>query len=462
MLPFYITKKSGKTIPIVPVVYSQFNQWLQSQDERTKTWLANDSFRGEVSNRCLIKNAHGELERVILGIDNPLDYWSYANLPRYLPAGIFSLDEKLPPEILERAALGFGLGTYQFTPYKKPLPIAAKLQLPTQCDAKLIENTVRTIFLVRDLINTPTEDMSPAELADAAETLAKEFGGKFSQIIGNDLLKQGYPTIYMVGKASIHEPRLLEFRWGNPKNPKVTLVGKGVCFDTGGLQIKPCDAMLLMKKDMAGAAHVLGLARMIMAMELPIYLRVLIPAVENAISGDAYHPGDVVTTRKGITVEITNTDAEGRLVLCDVLAEAAAEKPEIIIDMATLTGAANIALGPEIPAMYTPQEKIANEILIISQQQQDPVWQMPLYKPYRRYLESCIADILNASLWRYAGSITAALFLKEFVGDSPWVHFDLMAWNIETKLGRIMGGEAMALRTLFTYLQKNLGDKIRC
>jgi leucyl aminopeptidase len=455
MLPCYLTSTSKKSIPITPVIYSEFGKWLAQQNEYIKTCLQNDSFKAEIGGRCLIKDADGKLTRVLLGVENQNDYWSFANLPRCLPQGIFNIDAKFPTEALERAVLAFGLGTYQFTPYKKQLPITAQLEIPKECDSRLIENLVRAIFLVRDLINTPTDDLGPAELAEVAEKLADEFGAKCKQIIGDDLLTAGFPAIHAVGRASIHAPRLIDLRWGNPKHPKIVLVGKGVSFDSGGLDLKSADGMLLMKKDMGGAAHILGIARMVMAMKLPIHLRVLIPAVENAISGDAYHPGDIITTRKGLTVEITNTDAEGRLILCDALAEAAAEKPELIIDFATLTAAANIALGPEIPALFTPQDDLAKDLIECANQEQDLIWRMPLYKPYRRYLESPIADLFNAPMWRFASLITPALFLQQFVDPQiPWAHFDLMAWNPETKFGRIQGGEAMGLRTVFSYLRK--------
>jgi leucyl aminopeptidase len=453
-LNFYTTQTTEKAIPITPVIFKQFDAWLKQQDQTIKNWLTNDVFKAEVSTRCLIKNNAGEIERVLLGIDNENDFWSFASLPRCLPTGTYKIDDNFSADILNRAALGWGLGHYQFSAYKKPIPITAKLQLSKDYDAALLENFIPAIFLVRDLINTPTDDMGPAELAGAVETVAKKFGAQCNQIIGDDLLKENYPTIHAVGRASIHAPRLIDMRWGNPQHRKVTLVGKGVCFDSGGLDIKPADGMLLMKKDMAGAAHALGLAQIIMTAQLPIYLRLLIPAVENAISSNAYHPGDVIKTRKGITVEITNTDAEGRLVLCDALAEANNDKPDVLIDFATLTGAASIALGPQIPSLFSPNEKLAQALLQSSQQNVDPMWRMPLHKPYRCYLDSLIADIANSSPNRFAGSVTAALFLQEFVDPSiAWAHFDFMAWNPDTKHGgRHQGAEAMTLRAVYAYL----------
>jgi leucyl aminopeptidase len=312
---------------------------------------------------------------------------------------------------------------------------------------------VESIYYVRDLINTPTDDMGPTELADFTVALGKQYAATVDQIIGDDLLKKGFATIHTVGRASDDAPRLLDLRWGNAAHPKVTLVGKGVCFDTGGLDIKPSSGMLLMKKDMGGAAHVLGLARMIMEAKLPIRLRVLIPAVENSISGNAYRPGDIIKSRKGLTIEIGNTDAEGRVVLADALTEAVSEKPDMLIDIATLTGAARIALGTDIAVLFTNSDEVAAAVSQHAEQQSDPIWRLPLFASYREALNSSIADINNSSSDSYAGAITAGLFLKEFVPDDiPWMHFDMMAWNLKTRPGRPQGGEAMALRALFSYL----------
>lgn len=447
-------KESAKSIPIIPIVYKEYENWIIPQHDRLKAWLQADIFKAEAGMRSLVKDEHGKLEKVLLGVESYDDYWAFAGLPRLLPEGIYHIEAELNEGQLERAVLGWGMGTYQFTVYKKLPPINAKLVMPKECNAPLIENYLTSIFLIRDLINTPTDDFGPQQLAEAAQKLATDFQADFKQIVGEKLLTENFPAIYTVGKGSANAPRLIELTWGNKKHPAISLVGKGVCFDSGGLDIKPASGMLLMKKDMAGAAHVLGLARMIMAMELPVYLHVLIPAVENMVSGNAYHPGDVIKTRKGITVEVTNTDAEGRLILCDALYAAAQKNPEIIIDFATLTGAARIALGPELPALFSPQNQIAADLVQSGLNEQDPVWPLPLYKPYRRYLDSIIADMTNASLNHFAGCITAALFLNEFVENKNWVHLDIMAWNPEMKFGRIVGGEAQALRTVFGYLMK--------
>ena len=304
-------------------------------------------------------------------------------------------------------------------------------------------------YLVRDLINTPANDMGPAELTAAAEEVAGVGGASLEVILGEDLIQRGYPAIYAVGQGSARVPRLIDLRWGRVGAPKVTLVGKGVCFDSGGLDIKPADNMLLMKKDMGGAAHVLALAKSAMEQELDIQLRVLIPAVENSISGRAFRPGDVIKTRAGKSVEIGNTDAEGRLILCDALAEADSEVPELLVDVATLTGAARVALGTDMAAMFTDDDDVAGELSEHARTQQDPLWRLPIWDGYKEDLDSTVADLNNVSNHRYAGAITAALFLREFVSDPrSWVHFDIMGWNRKDRPGRFRGGEALALRAL--------------
>jgi leucyl aminopeptidase len=296
--------------------------------------------------------------------------------------------------------------------------------------------------------------MMPQNLADTAHDLAKTFNGTVKQIIGDDLLSQNYPTIHAVGRASVHAPQLIDLKWGDEKHPLITLVGKGVCFDSGGLDLKPASGMRNMKKDMGGSAHVLGLAQLIMANNLPIRLRVLISAVENAVSSNAMRPGDVITTRTGLTVEIDNTDAEGRLVLCDALAEADQENPELIIDFATLTGAMRVALGTELPGFFSTSTEVANGITLAGEKISDPVWRMPLATQYRDLLKSNIADISNCATVPFGGAITAALYLQEFVSkDTDWVHFDVMAFNVRTLSGRPLGGEAFGVRAVFDYLQ---------
>jgi leucyl aminopeptidase len=307
----------------------------------------------------------------------------------------------------------------------------------------------QAVRLVRDLVNTPAEEMGPEQLSDAAREQAELFGGEFDEWIGEELVAQNFPAIYTVGRAAARPPRLLEINWGNPKHPRIAIVGKGVCFDTGGLDLKTADGMRLMKKDMGGAAHAIALARLVMQRNLPVRLQMLVPAVENAVSGSSFRPGDVIRTRKGLTVEIGNTDAEGRVILCDALAYAAEQKPRMIIDFATLTGAARVALGPELPAMYSNDEKLAAKMLDAARQLDDPLWRLPLWRNYRRFFDSDIADINNAGRGGFAGSIVAALFLDYFVPEGmPWVHFDVYSWNDASRPGRPLGGEAQGLRAV--------------
>jgi len=444
-------------IPLTLIPQKTFADWQTTQDASTKQWLTSTQFRTELGSVSLIPDLTGKLSRVVCCIADYDNVWNAGHLPNFLPEGKYILD--IDKKYYSQLAIGWGLGAYQFTRYKKPTRNPAQLVLPEFCDVNYIENMVANIYSVRDWINTPTDDMGPSELAEAAMKVAKESGAKIKQIVGDDLLQENYAAIYTVGRASDDAPRLLDMHWGNAKHPKVTLVGKGVCFDSGGLDIKNSANMLLMKKDMAGAAHVLGLARMIMQAKLPINLRVLMPMVENVISGNAYRPGDIIKSRKGITIEIGNTDAEGRVILSDALTEAASDKPDLLIDISTLTGAARVALGTELPAMFCNNDVLADEIIKHSRKENDPLWRMPLFAPYREHLNSTIADINNNSNDPYAGAISAALFLKEFVPDElPWLHFDLMAWNLKAKPGRPAGGEAMALRALYSYLAMKYGS----
>lgn len=446
MLTCFSTTAKHST-PITLVIQKNFPAWLKKQNTFTKKYLESVQFRGE--GYILLPDASGKIAQVICCIADENNFWSVGNLSISLPEGVYHFVS----EISDQFYVAWGLGAYQFTKYKKASRKPAQLVLPKKHEEIL--NIVESIYFVRDLINVPTDDMGPSELATAATQLAKKFKAQIKHIVGENLLKQNYPLIYAVGRASDDAPRLIDIRWGNKKHPKITLVGKGVCFDTGGLDIKPSSAMLLMKKDMAGGAHALGLARMIMQAKLPVCLRVLVPAVENAIAGNAFRPGDVIKSRKDLTVEIGNTDAEGRLVLADALTEAASEKPELIIDLSTLTGAARVAVGTEISALFCNDDSVAHEILRHAALENDPMWRMPLFAPYRESLNSPIADINNAGTDSYAGAITAALFLKEFLSDNiPWMHFDMMAWNLRSKPGRPQGGEAMALRALFGYLKE--------
>ncbi len=450
------TNSDKDTVQIQPVSEKIFTDWLKKQPQITQRWVQSTQFNAELGQVSLLSDAQGELQTVLIGVADADDFWSYGALPQLLPQKNYTIDNKnnfLNHEQYERALLAWGLGCYQFNAYVDREMTESQLFIPKQYNADEITNLASSIYLVRDLINTPADDMGPVELAEAATALANECDAKITVIEGEDLLVEGYPTIYTVGRGSSREPRLIDLTWGDEKAPKVTLVGKGVCFDSGGLDIKTAAGMLLMKKDMGGAAHVLALGRLIMLANLPVRLRILIPAVENSVDARSYHPGDVIETRGGFSVEVGNTDAEGRLVLCDALSEAASEKPEYLIDMATLTGAARVALGPEIAAMFCNNEKFANEMLKTSENVLDPMWRLPLYQPYRDFLKSEIADLSNTGRIPLGGAINAGLFLQYFVNDNiAWMHFDIMAYNNEPKPGRPIGGEAMALRSVYRFL----------
>lgn len=448
------TEATNQAIPVTSIPEKDFPRWLEEQKPETQQWLKNLGFTAKPDTYCWIPGGENKIQQVLLGVSAFSDFWSWGNLPLNLPHGIYEIHGLKNKADIIHAAMAWGLGSYQFTRYKKPKGKPSQLVLPAD-QHSVITHLVKAYYLVRDLINTPSENMGPAELAEAARLVGEPFGAEVKETIGDQLLVENYPTIHTVGRASTREPRLIDMRWGNTSSPRITVVGKGVCFDSGGLDIKTANGMGLMKKDMAGGAHALGLAYLIMAMNLPVSLRVLIPAVDNVISGNAYKPGDIITTRKGITVEVNNTDAEGRLVLSDALAEAASEKPELIIDFATLTGAARVALGPDIAALFGNNTELTSGLLKHAQQVQDPMLEFPLYKPYRKYIDSLVADISNSALIPYGGAMTAGLFLNEFVpSDIPWVHFDLMAWNISTQPGRPEGGEAMAIRAVWSFLKE--------
>jgi len=449
MLNCFATESTQNATPITVLSPQTYPDWLSSQSEMTTSWLVATDFKPEAGSVRLIPETNGKIARVICCVAELNNLWGVGHLPFVLPEGLYAFDSA------ETAyAIGWGLGSYQFTKYKKPQRQPARLRISSQA-ISAVSNIVESIYLVRDWINTPTDDMGPTQFAALAEKCANEFDAKLTQIIGEELLQHNYASIYTVGRASDDAPRLLDLHWGDPSHPKITLVGKGVCFDSGGLDIKSSSYMLLMKKDMAGGAHVFGLARMIMQAKLRVRLRVLVPLVENVISGNAYRPGDIIKSRKGITIEVGNTDAEGRVILADALTEAVSEKPDLLIDIATLTGAARVALGTELPAVFSNHDVLVQEVIKQGEKINDPMWRLPLYAMYREYLNSPIADINNNSLEPYAGAITAALFLKEFVPDDvPWLHFDMMAWNLRTRPGRPQGGEAMTLRALFSYLQE--------
>lgn len=452
----FVRKTESAVVPIEPVVTDNCDDWLDKQNQVTKNWVKANGFKAKSGQVCLMSDEAGNLSRVFFGIKTLDDLIEFGALPTKLNEGIYRIEADLSSAQQLMIASAWGLASYRFGYYKEQPEFGCQLLLDDGLDADYLEALVDSVFLVRDLINTPTEDMGPAELAMTAQKVADDFGANYRNIVGNDLLTENYPTIHAVGRASAQEPRLIDFSWGDEDHPKITLVGKGVCFDSGGLNLKPSSGMRQMKKDMAGAANVLGLARLIMATKLPVRLRVLIPAVENAVSSNSYRPGDVIKTRKGLTVEVTNTDAEGRLVLCDALTEAATENPELLINIATLTGAARVAVGTDISALFSHHDELANKLYAYGEQVSDPIWRLPMYAPYRSLLDSPIADLQNANTGSsYGAAITAALYLSEFVpNEIPWVHFDIMAWNNSTTAARPEGGEAMAIRAIYKYLQE--------
>jgi len=452
-----ITDKKAfeKAIPILATDAKRLPKLLAALTPEQRRWAADSGFDAAPNSFALIPDAKGGIASVVLGVRDAADPWALAGLPLKLPRARYALGKGPVTIAPENAAFGWDLGGYQFARYKKAKRKPADLQLPASAAVARALEMAQAVRLVRDLVNTPAEDMGPEQLSDAAREQAELFGGEFDEWVGEELLAQNFPAIYTVGRAAARPPRLLEIHWGNPKHPRVAIVGKGVCFDSGGLDLKTAEGMRLMKKDMGGAAHALALARLVMQRKLPVYLHMLIPAVENAVSGNAFRPGDVVRTRKGLNIEVGNTDAEGRVILCDALAYAAEGKPRTIIDFATLTGAARVALGPELPALFCNDEKLAAKLLARAAELEDPMWRLPLWRNYRRFFDTDVADINNSGRAGFAGSIVAALFLDYFVPeDIAWAHFDVFAWNDASRPGRPIGGEAQTLRAVLATLAK--------
>ena len=391
----------------------------------------------------------------LLGLGDASDPFIFAAAAEKLPKGDYVLAAPLGREGATLASLGWLLGGYRFDRYKQQKPAEARLIAPENADVEAARRAAEAVFLTRDLVNTPASDMGPAALEQAARNVAEAHGAQIAVTAGDALLAENFPMVHAVGRAAKDAPRLIDLRWGDPQAPKLTLVGKGVTFDTGGLNIKNGAGMGLMKKDMGGAAHVLALSGMIMRAGLNVRLRAIIPAVENAISGDAFRPGDILKSRKGLTVEIGNTDAEGRLILADALALGGEEAPELMISLATLTGAARVALGPDLAPYYCDDEALVAALETEAVRAADPVWRMPLWRGYESMLSSSIADVSHISGGTFAGSVTAALFLKKFAGEaSRWMHFDIYAWRPKAAPGRPAGGEAQAIRALFEMLAK--------
>jgi leucyl aminopeptidase len=438
-----LVDSGAAAIPITQVRKGE----LGGLDAATQAWAEAAGFKGEAGKHLLVPGGDGRLGRVVVGVAPDDAVWAIAGLPEVLPRGTYKLDASPDAAAATRLSLGWTLGGYAFARYKKRERTLPSLVWPEAADHGEVMRLARGVALARDLVNTPAEDMGPAELAGAAREIATSHGAQYREIVGDDLLAENYPMIHAVGRASARPPRLIDFAWGDAKAPKVTLVGKGVCFDSGGLDLKPSSNMRLMKKDMGGAATILGLAHAIMDAGLPIRLRVLVPAVENSVSANSFRPMDIIRTRKGLTVEIGNTDAEGRLILCD-------ESPALLVDVATLPVAARAALGPDLPALFCNDERLAADLLAAGEREHDPMWRMPLWKPYRKMLDSKIADLNNVAESPFAGSILAALYLEAFVAkETPWAHLDLFAWNPRARPGRPEGGEAYALRAIYAMLR---------
>jgi leucyl aminopeptidase len=447
----------------IPITFATKATWeaisAQLPAEARQFALAN-GFAAKPGACLTLPAADGRIAQVVFGLEDAgsryRDLFRPGQLPGLLPPGVYRFANA--PHDTRLAALAFALGAYRFGRYRESEAPDVKLVPPDGIDVAAISRMAEAATLARDLINTPSNDMGPEELALAAQHLATRFGASFNCIVGEELTRQNFPLIHAVGMASSRAPRLIDFAWGDPAHPKVTLVGKGVCFDSGGLDLKPSSGMLIMKKDMGGAANVLALAQMVMDAGLKVRLRVLIPAVENAVAGNAFRPLDIFPSRKAITVEIGNTDAEGRLVLADALALADEEKPDLLVDLGTLTGAARVALGPDLPPFYTNDETLAQDLAVCAREENDPLWRMPLWPPYDSWLDSKVANVNNAPSGAFAGSITCALFLQRFVEHAKsWLHVDIYGWTPSAKPARPEGGECQAARAIFKLLSQRYG-----
>jgi len=452
MHPIFV-KPGEPSVPILFVTAADFDKAIEVIDDRERTFLRAAGYEPKPGRHLAVPEPDGKLAGVLFGLENadePLkDLFRPGQLSTLLPPGTYRFANA--PHDARLAALAFALGAYQFTRYRKAEARNLRLVAPDGVDGEDLTRIVEGVTLARDLINTPSNDLGPAELEDAVRALAKQHGAAVKVVSGDDLAKN-FPLVAAVGAGSARAPRLIDMTWGNPAHPKITLVGKGVCFDTGGLDIKPSSGMLNMKKDMAGGATALALAHMIMARKLKVRLRVIVPAVENSISGTSFRPRDIYISRKGISVEIGNTDAEGRLILADALTLADEDKPALIADFATLTGAARVALGPEVPPFFTDDDDLAAELSRFSASENDPLWRMPLWRPYEAMLDSKVADTNNVSTGGHGGAITAALFLRKFVAAKSWLHLDIFAWTPAAKPGRPEGAELQSARALYALL----------
>jgi leucyl aminopeptidase len=458
-----MNQPGNSPVPLWLLYEDELDAWRAAQAQPARQWLIEQGFKAERQRVVLLPDPSGTLASAVAGLgkrQGGISLWHAAGLVERLPVHRYRLAQEFAAPEATQLALGFLYGAYRFERYRSCKNEMASLESPVNADMAFVVRAAESLRMARDWINTPAGDFGPAQLAAAARQVAERHGADFQEWVGEDLLSANFPAIHAVGRASSEAPRLIELRWSPPggdRFPRVTLVGKGVCFDSGGLDIKPSAGMALMKKDMGGAAVALALAHLLMSSKARIQLRVLVPAVENAISGNAYRPGDVLATRKGLTVEVGNTDAEGRLILCDALSYADSERPDLIIDFATLTGAARVALGPELPALFGNDDRIVQELARAGAAEHDPLWPMPLWAGYEDELASKIADLNNVASSAFAGAIFGALFLKRFVSESPWVHIDLFAWNPKDRPGRGVGGEAQAVRATYRYLAERFG-----
>jgi leucyl aminopeptidase len=455
---FVAAQDAPSPVNLVVIDRASYPGWREAHSDAAGAWLDANAFSPSAGSFALLPGSDGRLACVLVAIGEANDPFALSHLPLLLPPGDYALDHESPVRIdAATALLGWGLGAYRFDKYVAPTRSPARLVLEGDPSGDGAEFAMlRASTLVRDLVNTPTEHMGPADLQATAERLASAYGATVRAVVGDALLAENFPTIHAVGRAAGvgREPRLIELSWGRESDPHVVVCGKGVCFDTGGLDIKTHDGMRHMKKDMGGAAHALALAQLVMALGLPLRLTLLVGAVENAISGNAFRPGEVIVTRQGLSVEVDNTDAEGRLVLCDALAYAGEKKPALILDFATLTGAARVALGPDLPMLFCNDEGVAAAYLAAGERTNDRVWRMPLWRPYLSHLKSPIADLSNGGPSRMAGAIVAALYLERFVPEGqPWVHVDVYSWNDNDRPGKPFGGDAQGLRAAFDFLR---------
>jgi leucyl aminopeptidase len=460
-----LTGAAAKPPAVVPVAAIHATAWEASRrrlDAAARAAARLAGFSARAGQLALVPDTDGRLARVLFGLGEPgaQSAMIFRGLAGALPDGDYRLEK--PPKVVDAnlAALAFAIGAYRFDRYKKATAAAPRLASPSGVDAERTRNHSHALALARDMINTPANDMGPLQVETIAREIAEAFGARIEVTVGDALIEAGYPAVHAVGRAAAthRSPRMIEIAWdgsrGARRAPHVVVIGKGVVFDSGGLDIKPAAGMRQMKKDMGGAAHALALGRMVMAARLPLRLTVLTPVVENAISGDAMRPGDILASRKGLSIEVGNTDAEGRLILADALARAGELEPDLTLDLATLTGAARVALGPELPPFYTDDDALAAEIEAAAVRVSDPVWRMPLWAGYESAIDSDVADVANdADPWAQAGSITAALFLKRFAPKGPWAHFDIFAWNPRGRPGWPKGAETQAIRGLFALLE---------